>query len=185
MLDVYVHNLLSMKHFHGVSAGNPHECSLKLSIGKVRIKYLSIHKSRKYDYCRIDIEGWEDILKATKNIFLNSDPRYLKIFERLQNDEYLRNHMVSFMVRWGISASPCSILGHYRSSCFLGSIYSRIIAGPDPIRREELILSIFHLNDLFRRRIAKFIIRYGNGNCYCWNNNNGCTYSFVNLSTFA
>ena len=34
MLDVYVHNPLSVKHFHGASAGNVHECSLKSSIGK-------------------------------------------------------------------------------------------------------------------------------------------------------
>ena len=36
-LDVYVHNLLSMKSFHGVLSENVHECSLKPSIGKVRI----------------------------------------------------------------------------------------------------------------------------------------------------
>ena len=30
-------NFVSMKHFHGVSAGYPHACSLKLSIGTVRI----------------------------------------------------------------------------------------------------------------------------------------------------
>jgi hypothetical protein len=35
MLDVYVHNLLSMKIFHGVLAGNVHEYSLKSRIGKV------------------------------------------------------------------------------------------------------------------------------------------------------
>jgi hypothetical protein len=28
ILDMYVHNLLSMKRFHGVLAGNVHECSL-------------------------------------------------------------------------------------------------------------------------------------------------------------
>jgi hypothetical protein len=33
---MYVHNPLSVKHFHKVSAGNGHECSLKLSIGIVR-----------------------------------------------------------------------------------------------------------------------------------------------------
>jgi hypothetical protein len=27
-----------MKHFHGVSAGNVHECSLKSRIGKARIE---------------------------------------------------------------------------------------------------------------------------------------------------
>jgi hypothetical protein len=32
-----VHNPLSVKHFHGVSAGNTHECSLKSRIGEVRI----------------------------------------------------------------------------------------------------------------------------------------------------
>jgi hypothetical protein len=36
-LDVYVHNLLSMKRFHEALAGNVHECLLKLSIGKIRI----------------------------------------------------------------------------------------------------------------------------------------------------
>jgi hypothetical protein len=36
MLDMYVRNPLSMKHFHGVSVGNVHECSLISSIGKVR-----------------------------------------------------------------------------------------------------------------------------------------------------
>jgi hypothetical protein len=38
MLNMYVHNLLSMKHFHEALAGNIHECSLKLSIGKVSYK---------------------------------------------------------------------------------------------------------------------------------------------------
>jgi hypothetical protein len=33
-----VHKSLSMKHFHGVSAGNVHECSLKSRIGKARSK---------------------------------------------------------------------------------------------------------------------------------------------------
>ena len=37
MLDVHVHNLLNMKRFHGVLAGNVHESSLKSRIGKVRI----------------------------------------------------------------------------------------------------------------------------------------------------
>ena len=35
MLDVHVHNLLNMKRFHGVLAGNVHESSLKSRIGKV------------------------------------------------------------------------------------------------------------------------------------------------------
>src|SRR6266508_3497559 len=35
MLDVSVHNLLSIKIFHGVLAGNVHEYSLKSPIGKV------------------------------------------------------------------------------------------------------------------------------------------------------
>lgn len=35
MLDVYVHNLLSMKSFHGVLAGNVYQCLLKTNIGKV------------------------------------------------------------------------------------------------------------------------------------------------------
>jgi hypothetical protein len=35
LLDVYVHNPLSVKHFHGVLAGNVHEDSLKSHIGKV------------------------------------------------------------------------------------------------------------------------------------------------------
>jgi hypothetical protein len=34
---VYVHNLLSVKSFHGVLSDNVHECSLKPSIGKVRV----------------------------------------------------------------------------------------------------------------------------------------------------
>jgi hypothetical protein len=33
-----VHNPLSVKRFHGVSAGNTHECSLKSRIGEVRKK---------------------------------------------------------------------------------------------------------------------------------------------------
>ena len=32
------HNSLSMKNFHGASAGNPHVYSLKLSLGKVRVQ---------------------------------------------------------------------------------------------------------------------------------------------------
>ena len=32
-----IHNPLSVKHFHGVSAGNVHECSLKPRIGKASI----------------------------------------------------------------------------------------------------------------------------------------------------
>src|SRR5215468_6626621 len=39
-----VHNPLSVKYFHGLSAGNTHECSLKLSIGIVRfIRYTLKH----------------------------------------------------------------------------------------------------------------------------------------------
>jgi hypothetical protein len=36
MLDVYAHNLLSMKRFHVVLAENVHECSLSSRIGKAR-----------------------------------------------------------------------------------------------------------------------------------------------------
>jgi hypothetical protein len=32
----YIYNPLSVKSFHGVSAGSMHECSLKLRIGKAR-----------------------------------------------------------------------------------------------------------------------------------------------------
>jgi hypothetical protein len=35
MLDVYAHNLLCMKRFHGTHAGNAHNCLLQSSIGKV------------------------------------------------------------------------------------------------------------------------------------------------------
>src|SRR3989442_14222162 len=35
-VDMYVHNLLSMKSFHGALAGKVHECLLTLSIGRVR-----------------------------------------------------------------------------------------------------------------------------------------------------
>ena len=35
VLDVYVPNVLSIKRFHGVLAGNVHACSRKLSIGTV------------------------------------------------------------------------------------------------------------------------------------------------------
>jgi hypothetical protein len=37
MLEVYAHNLLSMKSFHGVLAGNVYQCLLKTNIGKVRL----------------------------------------------------------------------------------------------------------------------------------------------------
>ena len=36
MLDVYIHNLLTLKSFHGVWARNARECLLKFSIGKAR-----------------------------------------------------------------------------------------------------------------------------------------------------
>jgi hypothetical protein len=36
MPDVYVHNLGSMKSFHGVQAGNIYQYLLKTKIGKVR-----------------------------------------------------------------------------------------------------------------------------------------------------
>jgi hypothetical protein len=36
---VDIHKLLSMKHFHEAWTGTVHECSLKLSIGKVRSVY--------------------------------------------------------------------------------------------------------------------------------------------------
>jgi hypothetical protein len=36
MLDVYVPNLLSMKSFHRILAGNAHEYQLKSRIGKAR-----------------------------------------------------------------------------------------------------------------------------------------------------
>src|SRR5262245_43033307 len=36
MLDMYVHNLLCVKHFHGVLSGRPHAYLLKSRIGKVR-----------------------------------------------------------------------------------------------------------------------------------------------------
>ena len=37
MLEVYVHNLWSMKSFHGVLAGNIYHCLLKTNIGKVSL----------------------------------------------------------------------------------------------------------------------------------------------------
>ena len=43
MLDMYVHNLLSMKSFHGALAGKVHECSLTLSIGRVRSIHIHRH----------------------------------------------------------------------------------------------------------------------------------------------
>src|SRR2546427_440819 len=36
-----IHNSLSVKHFHGVSAGDVYECSLKLNIGIVRVLLLN------------------------------------------------------------------------------------------------------------------------------------------------
>jgi hypothetical protein len=37
ILDIHGYNSWSMKSFHAVSAGNMHECSLKSTIGRVRI----------------------------------------------------------------------------------------------------------------------------------------------------
>src|SRR5882724_1253067 len=37
-----IHNPLSVKHFHGVSAGNVHECSPNLNIGIVRSVWIFI-----------------------------------------------------------------------------------------------------------------------------------------------
>jgi hypothetical protein len=42
MLEVCIYNPLSMKRFHGALAGNVHECSLKLSIGKARLLYTEL-----------------------------------------------------------------------------------------------------------------------------------------------
>ena len=42
MLDVYVHNFLSMKRFHEALTGNVPECSLESRVGKARINALIV-----------------------------------------------------------------------------------------------------------------------------------------------
>lgn len=41
---VWVFNSLSMKRFHGILAGNVHECSLIISIGKASIMHLGSNR---------------------------------------------------------------------------------------------------------------------------------------------
>jgi hypothetical protein len=61
MLDVYILNPLSVKHFHGVSAGNVYECSLKLSIGIVSMNLTSpcilIHKDHCFKWMDSQVVG--------------------------------------------------------------------------------------------------------------------------------
>src|SRR5882724_1989706 len=55
-----IHNPLSVKHFHGVSAGKVHECSLKLSINWLRVFLIFLtygHRSRKHVHMR-PIHRW-------------------------------------------------------------------------------------------------------------------------------
>src|SRR6266702_7353320 len=47
-----VSNPLSVKHFHGVSAGNAHGCSLKPSIGRAR----EVHRG--VDHTRASVGWW-------------------------------------------------------------------------------------------------------------------------------
>jgi hypothetical protein len=48
-----IHKPLSVKDFHGVLAGNAHECLLKLSIGKVQIPPDLVVKSQPIDIAEV------------------------------------------------------------------------------------------------------------------------------------
>jgi hypothetical protein len=106
-------------------------------------------------------------------------------YEQLRDNKCISNLLVKFIIRRGLTISSCLALGHQRYTCFLGNIPSRILTAPDSIRQEEAILIFFHLNAPFRKRIAEFMIRGGTETCYCWNNGQGCTYSFVGLGAFS
>lgn len=133
---------------------------------------------------RIDLGACEKILKAIRCDTTNDNSRFSSMLERFRNDQGWRDRVIEGMLRWGMRASPCRTLGHPRRACFLGNIPARLIACPDPIRRDELLLVLFHLNASFRKRIAEFMIRDGSDSCFCWNNGHGCNYAFVRLGTF-
>jgi hypothetical protein len=146
-------------------------------------KYVFANAPKGYRCRKISTGELEKFLKSVRSIIGGSSGDF-SVFEHLRNNEWLCEHIIKSMVRWAISSSPCSALGHDRYTCFLGNIPSRIILSPGPIRREELILVLFHLIASFRERIAEFIIRHGTGSCYCWNYGGGCTYAFVHLDFF-
>ncbi len=117
-------------------------------------KYALTSSVRRENCCRIDPGEWEDIIKSIKSGVANDQCRPSLGWEHFRNNEWVRDRLVKFMIRWALSTSPCLKLGHQRCTCFLGDIPSRILVGPDPIRREELILILFHLDASFRKRIA-------------------------------
>jgi hypothetical protein len=134
----------------------------------------------------IGYDEWENILKTIVNGVITNDEKWISYpYEQLKDNEYVCNLLVKFIIRRGLSISSCLALGHQRYTCFLGDIPSRILIAPDPIRQEEAILIFFHLNASFRKRIAEFMIRGGTESCYCWNNGQGCSYSFIGLSAFS
>ena len=53
----YVHKPLHTKRFHGVLAGNAHECLLKLCIGKVRLIHWSSFWGTLYDEAVAELEA--------------------------------------------------------------------------------------------------------------------------------
>jgi hypothetical protein len=74
MPDVYVHNLGSMKSFHGVQAGNIYQYLLKTKIGKVRLfdlveKRANLFFSRNHIYCLLLLTWFS---KATSSALFNN-----------------------------------------------------------------------------------------------------------------
>jgi hypothetical protein len=71
MLDVYVHNHLSVKHFHGISSGNPHPYSLKSRYGKVRKEEI-VGSEKQLEYRLVDLmsdaHGNQDVVDAIMKI---------------------------------------------------------------------------------------------------------------------
>jgi hypothetical protein len=153
---------------------------------KIILKYGFTSILRVENHFIVGYDGWKDILKTIVKGAIMDDEKWLShSYEQLRDNKCISNLLVKFIIRRGLTISSCLALGHQRYTCFLGNIPSRILTAPDSIRQEEAILIFFHLNAPFRKRIAEFMIRGGTETCYCWNNGQGCTYSFVGLGAFS
>jgi hypothetical protein len=132
---------------------------------------------------QMGLKEWEVIVEAVRGEFSKYAVDAEAIVNFFHRHEPLRSAAMTGIIQRAIGMHSTFPKKATRPTCFLSALFPRLIANTEPLTRADLILILFHLDRVFRQRIAAYVVQ--RGTFYCWNTGTGCQYASIQLDSFA
>lgn len=133
--------------------------------------------------CQMGLKEWEGIIDAVRGEFSQYAVDAEAILNFFHRHEQLRSAAMTGIMQRAMGMPTPLPQKDTRLTCFLNELFPRLIANTEPLKRADLILILFHLDRVFRERIAAYVVH--RGTFYCWNTGAGCQYASIQLDSFA